>query len=717
MGGVNALLAAQFAAAGICLALGLQHAFVWARGRRNPARLLIAIAALAVLGNALVEARMYTAETPAQFGTALKWSVVFIDLFLAALIWFVVSWTGNARRWLAIAATAVLGFVLVLNLLSPFSIVYSEITSIAAIALPWGGSIASAVGTAGPWKLLGDLPGILLAILVLDSCVRLWRNGNRHEAWVIGLSVGAFIPALTIHELLVDLGVLSFPYVLTFAFLGILLVLSFELAGQVVRAARLSDEIVERERRWRTLMERIRLLVMGLDSGGRIDYVNPFFLEVSGYDPDQVIGRRFEDLVPESERADVIECVRDSLAGSAPPQVTRTLVTAGEEARTIRWSNVALGSSVDDPPAVLRVGADMTGQLRAEVARDEAIAELEEFKRQLEQENVYLREELESSRGFEEIVGDSDELLYVLHRIEQVSGTDTTVLIQGETGVGKELVARAIHDRSPRSGRPFVTVNCGTLPANLVESELFGHERGAFTGATGPRTGRFELADRGTIFLDEIGDLPLDLQVKLLRVVQEGTYERVGSSRTRTTDVRVIAATHRNIEEQVRSGQFREDLYYRLNVYPLTIPPLRDRVGDIPILVHHLIRRLAARIGKAVEEVPGPAIKRLMDYHWPGNVRELENVLERALILSPDRVLVLPSDFDSAARTSGTPRTSAGLSTLVEAERQHILSALESTGWRLEGEKGAARILGINPSTLRSRMKKHGITRPPAQSP
>ncbi len=712
MVGVNALLAAQFAAAGVCLALGLQHAFVWARGRRNPARLLISIAALAVLGNAMVEVRMYTAETPAQFGAALKWSVVFIDLFLAALIWFVVAWTGNARRWLAIAATAVLGVVLVLNLLSPYSIVYTEITSIEAIALPWGGSIASAEGSAGRWKLLGDLPGILLAILVLDSCVRLWRDGQHHEAWVIGLSVGAFIPALTIHEVLVDLGVYSFPYVLTYAFLGILLVLSFELAGQVVRAAELADEVVERDHRWRTLMERVRLLVMGLDSGGRIDYVNAFFLEVSGYDRDQVIDRRFEDLVPESDRADVEACVRDSLSGSAPPHVIRSLLTADDEVRTIRWTNVALGDSVREKPALLRVGADVTVQLEAEKARDEAIAELEEFKHQLEDENVYLRQELESSHGFEEIVGDSDVLRYVLHRIEQVAATDTTVLVEGETGVGKELVARAIHRRSPRSDRPFITVNCGALPANLVESELFGHERGAFTGATSLRKGRFEMADRGTIFLDEIGDLPLDVQVKLLRVLQEGTFERVGSSTTRTTDVRVIAATNRNLENEVAAGQFREDLFYRLNVYPLTVPALRDRREDVPLLVHHLVRRLAARIGRTVEEVPGPVIRRLAAYDWPGNVRELENVLERAIILSSERSLALPHGFDSAMADRQATTVPAKPVTLAEAERAHILAALEASDWRVEGDEGAASVLGLNPSTLRSRMKKHGIRRP-----
>jgi PAS domain S-box-containing protein len=709
---VNTLLSAQLIAAGVCLALGLQHAFVWFRGRRHPARLLIAVAAFAVFGNALVEIAMYTARTPGQYGAALKWSVAFIDIFLASLVWFVVAWTGNARRWLAVVATVALVVVFAANLLSPFSIVYSEISAVYPLTLDWGGTVSAAAGSTSRWKVLGDVPGILLLVLVIDACIRLWRRGDRRKALIIGLSLGAFLPVLTVQEFLVDLGILQFPYVLTFAFLIILLVLSFELAGEVVRAAELSTEVAARERRWRTLLEEVRLLVIGLDSEGCIDFVNPFFMEVSGYDRQQVLGRHLADLVPDDERATVEACVRDSLSGTAETHVTRSLQTARGDVRVIRWTNVRLEDSADGRPGILRVGADVTERLAAEAGRDEAVRELEEFKHQLEEENVYLRQELELSHGFEEIVGDSDVLRYVLHRIEQVAATDTTVLIEGETGVGKELVARAIHRRSPRSDRPFITVNCGALPANLVESELFGHERGAFTGATSLRKGRFELADRGTIFLDEIGDLPLDLQVKLLRVLQEGTFERVGSSTTRTTDVRVIAATNRNLENEVTAGQFREDLFYRLNVYPLTVPALRDRREDIPLLVHHLVRRLAARIGKTVEEVPGPVIRRLAAYDWPGNVRELENVLERAVILSSGRSLALPHGFDSAMADRQGNTVPAKPGTLAEAEVAHILAALEASDWRVEGAEGAASVLGLNPSTLRSRMKKHGIRRP-----
>jgi transcriptional regulator with GAF, ATPase, and Fis domain len=295
--------------------------------------------------------------------------------------------------------------------------------------------------------------------------------------------------------------------------------------------------------------------------------------------------------------------------------------------------------------------------------------------------------------------------------VEQVAATETTVLIEGETGVGKELVARAIHRRSARSRGPFITVDCGTLPANLVESELFGHERGAFTGASAVRKGRFELADGGTIFLDEIGELPLELQVKLLRVLDAGEFNRVGASRPRRVDVRVIAATNRHLETEVAEGRLREDLFYRIHVYPITVPPLRDRLEDIPALVHHFVRRLAARLGKAIDSVPGPTMRRLAGYTWPGNIRELENVLERSVILSSGSVLSLPPGFE-ASRPHDTNRSPADPHVPLDVlEREHIENVLESTEWKIEGDDGAAARLGLKPSTLRSRMRKHGIRR------
>jgi PAS domain S-box-containing protein len=342
----------------------------------------------------------------------------------------------------------------------------------------------------------------------------------------------------------------------------------------------------------------------------------------------------------------------------------------------------------------------------------------EQERNRLRQQNVYLQEEIKSEYNFEEIIGASAALQSVLAKVGQVATTDSTVLILGETGTGKELVARAVHNASRRKDRPLIKLNCSVLPTGLVESELFGHEKGAFTGATEKRTGRFELADGGTIFLDEVGELPPETQVKLLRVLQEREFERVGGAKTIGVDVRVIAATNRDLAQAVAAGKFRQDLYYRLNVFPVSLPPLRARVEDIPLLVHYFVGRYAAKIGRAITRVPPEAMQRLEAYPWPGNVRELENVIERAVILSPGPDLEVSPEVVPAAMPP-TPGIVEGPATdpdaLREVERQHIVAVLKRTGWRVEGPKGAARVLNMHPSTLRSRMQKLGIRRSAAE--
>ena len=307
----------------------------------------------------------------------------------------------------------------------------------------------------------------------------------------------------------------------------------------------------------------------------------------------------------------------------------------------------------------------------------------------------------------EAIVGESDSLRYVLSRIEQVAETDATVLLFGETGTGKELLARAIHKRSRRRDRPFVIVNCAALPAALIESELFGRERGAFTGAHATQVGRFELANRGTLFLDEIGELPLELQPKLLRVLQGGQLERLGSPRTIEVDVRVIAATNRDLVDEVRQGRFRRDLFYRLNVFPITVPSLRDRRQDIPLLVRHLVERLSRALRKPIDAIPAGVVQMLEAYDWPGNIRELENIIQRAIIQSRGGTLELCDAWMPEAGAS-----QGGGTTLVEVERRHIIHILDTCRWRIEGQGGAAQLLALKSSTLRSRMLKLGIARP-----
>lgn len=352
-----------------------------------------------------------------------------------------------------------------------------------------------------------------------------------------------------------------------------------------------------------------------------------------------------------------------------------------------------------------RLAEELSEREELETKLQHANDELQQLKSQLEAENIYLQQELQSDEQFGEIIGQSDAIKYVLFKITQVAPTDTTVLITGETGTGKELVARAIHGASSRKDRPLIKVNCGALAPTLIESELFGHEKGAFTGAVGRKPGRFELANGGTIFLDEIGELPLDLQVKLLRVIQENEFERLGGNKTIKADVRIIAATNRNLKAEVEQGTFREDLWYRVNVYPITMPPLRQRKEDIPLLVEHFANMYAKKFGKQIASVSPRTMEDLQAHSWPGNIRELANVIERAVIHTHGSVLQVVDHFKPAAAESVPTET------LEEVEREYIIRTLEITGWRIEGPHGAAKILGLNPSTLRTRMIKLGIQR------
>jgi len=346
---------------------------------------------------------------------------------------------------------------------------------------------------------------------------------------------------------------------------------------------------------------------------------------------------------------------------------------------------------------------------RAEESLRVAYAEIKRLKDRLQAENIYLQQEVARQFNFGEIIGNSKALGQVFLQVEQVAPMNATVLLLGETGTGKGVVARAIHSTSSRKGRPLITVNCTTLPAALVESELFGREKGAFTGAHDRQIGRFELADGGTIFLDEIGEMPAELQSKLLRVIQDGEFERLGSSRTLKTDVRIIAATNRNLAEEIKKGRFREDLFYRLNVFPITMPPLRECKDDILLLINHFVAKFNLKIGKKIETVSTESLNALQGYHWPGNVRELESVIERAVITSQGSALQVLDRFDAVQRSEEPAGNE--VKALGEIEYDHILRTLQKTAWRIEGSQGAAQLLGLNASTLRARMRKFGIVR------
>ena len=391
------------------------------------------------------------------------------------------------------------------------------------------------------------------------------------------------------------------------------------------------------------------------------------------------------------------------------------LVTDGRSRGALFFMSSAVGAYRNASQSLLEQVAEGVA-----VALDDCLAheEVRRLRDQLAAENVYLQEEIQSEHNFEEIVGNCPALLATLKQAEQVARTDSTVLILGETGTGKEVIARAIHNRSARKDRALVKVNCAAISAGLVESELFGHVKGAFTGALTNRDGRFKLADGGTLFLDEVSELPADTQVKLLRVLQEQEFEPVGSSVTVSVDVRIIAATNRDLEERVREGKFRADLFYRLNVFPITIPTLRKRGGDISLLAIFFMEKSARKLGKEVNRISQETMRRLTTYSWPGNIRELQNVIERAVILSSGPTLTLDREellVPLAAASRSEPTSSASSTesaSLNEVERRHIQSILEQTGWVIEGARGAAKVLSLHPNTLRFRMQKLGIVRP-----
>ncbi len=425
---------------------------------------------------------------------------------------------------------------------------------------------------------------------------------------------------------------------------------------------------------------------------------------ILGYSADELYRKNAYDFLEESTKHINIEAISKIFSDREEQSIEQNILTkSGKRIPVIDTANYAL---IDGEEYLIGMAIDISKLRETERKLQQVITELREIKDQLQSENIYLRKEVASSHGFEEIIGESEPLMHSLYRIEQVAPTDATVLLEGETGTGKELFAAAIHNLSKRRHKPFIKVNCASLPASLIESELFGHEKGAFTGAIQKQIGRFELADGGTIFLDEVGEIPVELQSKLLRVLQEGEFERIGNPNTNKVDVRIIAATNRNLVKQINKNRFRKDLYYRLNVYPVTIAPLRDRISDIPLLTEHFVKIYNEKIGKKVKRISKKTIKQLQDYSWPGNVRELENIIERAVILSKGSSLavepLLKPGFEEKER----------LLPLAELERQYIVKVLEKTYWRVEGPEGAARILDMHPETLRSRMRKLDIRRP-----
>ncbi|MEA3359428.1 MAG: sigma 54-interacting transcriptional regulator [Thermodesulfobacteriota bacterium] len=472
---------------------------------------------------------------------------------------------------------------------------------------------------------------------------------------------------------------------------------------------KVDNALRDSEKKYKFLFEKSTVLNCITDMNGIITEINSKFLEILGYPRNEVIGRNIIDFVIAEQREKAAEQLAKDFKGEESPEIDVDMLAKDGSTRTILCSRgPALLYEGDAPAGFLLITViDITDRKRAEDALKMALSEVGTLKNRLQDENLYLQDEIKLSHNFEEIIGKSDAIKNILGKVEQVATTDSTVLILGETGTGKELIARAVHNISGRSDRPLVKVNCAALPANIIESELFGHEKGAFTGAYARKIGRFELANMGTIFLDEIGDLPMDLQVKLLRVLQDGEFERLGNPNTIKVDIRIIAATNRDLEKAIANNAFREDLYYRLNVFPIKVPSLRERKADIPFLVNHFIKKFCKKIGRKIEIIPQRVMDGLLTYDWPGNIRELENIIERAVIVCQGKRL----EVGDWLPQKNMPAGAFNITILEEVERAHILKVLESTRWQVSGEKGAAKVLGLNQNTLVSRMKKLNIHR------
>ena len=488
---------------------------------------------------------------------------------------------------------------------------------------------------------------------------------------------------------------------------------------------KLRDELAERNRELASANQQILQTVAegiyGLDVEGNITFANPAAGALTGFAHDELIGASVHELHLYARNdgspyhfieTGISRCL---LQGEQHSDENDVFWRADGDYMAVSWSCAPILRDGQVYGAVLAF-SDISKRKQQERELQQALLEVQQLRERLEAENDYLQQEVASEGGFDDIVGQSPALHEVLEQIEQVAPTNTSVLIQGESGTGKEALARAIHHHSTRRDRPLIKVNCGAITPSLIESELFGHEKGSFTGALKQRQGFFELADGGTIFLDEVGELPLDAQVKLLRVLQEQEFNRVGSEQSIAVDVRVIAATNRDLAQMVEENHFRMDLYYRLNVFPLRVPPLRERREDIPLLVKKFLRQQSQALGREFSRVSEQSLQLLEIYHWPGNIRELQNVIERCAILARDQVVaVSPNLLRSESASAGARRCDdgeQGLPSLAENERRYITRVLEHTQWAVAGKGGAAEILDLPASTLRSRMKKLGIERP-----
>ena len=681
------------------LILALQHIVIWFYNRQSTTNLLFSFTALGAAVSALIELLQLQTTSIEIYHQVVRFGHIPIFILLISLVWFVDIYFGTARRWLTILITSMWSVALIINFTSENSLTFQSISEIQRVTLPWGEEFSIPIGTANNWKYLADAASLLILVFIIDASIKLWQTGNKRRSLIVGGSIIFFIVLAGIHTPLVDEGIIKTPYMISFAFLGILIAMSLELLSDVIKIPKLSKKILSQEIRWKNFLNNMQVAIMEIGRDEKISFVNPFCINFFGLNDKEIIGMHYSGFLTETAKKSVAKFAKSTEKSGNIPVFRLEMVGADRATKIVDWQSVKIFNTDGEWTSTLSVGVDITEQ-------QNTYEEITALKEQLEKENIVLREEILHTPDNHEILGDSSVIKYSLSRVKQVAPTDTTILLEGETGVGKELFARLIHTESERSNKPFIIVNCAVIPSNLLESELFGHEKGAFTGADSKRMGRFENADGATIFLDEIGELPLELQPKLLRVLEEGEFERLGSNKTIKVDVRIITATNRILKDEVDSGNFREDLFYRINTYPISIPPLRKRKEDIPILVEIFVNRFARKLGKNITDISKPTMEMLKNYCWPGNIRELRNVIERGVVSTQGKKLTI---IDKLNGNKSKSNNLESFKTFEKLEFDYIKEVLNSCNWKIEGKEGAAEILNLHPNTLRSKIKKLDI--------
>lgn len=610
---------------------------------------------------------------------------MFIWGYYMTLPWFIEYYSGYKRR--------IFNYLVIGTALVSYFVMFSTTTD------------------RSTWFYLSRVPLVILLYYGISAALYQRKTPKKSESkWLMA--------AMIIYGTLLILSILNqiFPNVLLngpdrrvffplhLNLIAFLVIMSVRIRANTHEKYLLEKKLHQQDARWNQLMENVELIIIEMDPKGTINYVNSYALKKLGWsDENNIVGQNwFEQLIPRSEQVALKSQFAIAFQSTSIPGnfTSKVKLKNGQKELLISWTNVFVYDQTDQPNGIICIGADNSELIKA-------FEQIDVLKNELEKENIILRGEKIVGQQEKDILGDSDVILTAIQKARHVAKTNAGVLLLGETGSGKELFAELVHRNSYRTTHSFVKVNCAALPADLIESELFGHEKGSFTGAINSRIGKFEMANGGSIFLDEIGELPLQLQSKLLRVLQGGEFQRIGGHQNIKVDVRVIAATNRNLLNEVKAGRFREDLYYRLNVFPIQIPALRERKSDIPQLVSYFVKKFCSEQNKTIQDVSKADLQALTRYEWPGNIRELINLLERSVITSSGPTLHL--DWETNGLSNGNQNHDH--QSLEDIEKAYVLKILQECRWKINGEDGAAVRLGINPSTLRSRMKKLQIER------